>query len=207
MPRWAFALMVAGGLWLALWRTGWRRFGFIPVAAGAIWALATPAPDLIVTGDGKHLALRTSTGKLAILRSRAGDYVRDMLTETAGESGELTSLEHVVPCSLDLCKAEIAKDGRIWRILATRSAHYVPWREMARACAQADIVISDRRLPKGCTPRWLKADRAFLARTGGLAISLGAAPRASSVAEVVGCHPWVALSRCETAAKRQPKHG
>jgi competence protein ComEC len=207
MPRGAFGLMVAGGLWLALWRTRWRRLGLVPVVAGAVWALATPAPDLIVTGDGKHLALRTSTGKLAILRSRAGDYVRDMLTETAGEKGELAALEDVVPCSLDLCQAEIAKDGRIWRILATRSAHHVPWREMARACAQADIVISDRRLPKGCTPRWLKADRAFLARTGGLSISLGAAPQVSSVADVLGCHPWVALSRCATVAKRPPKRG
>jgi competence protein ComEC len=199
MPRGAFALMIGGGLWLALWRSSWRRLGLVPAAAGAIWALATPAPDLIVTGDGKHLALRTSTGKLAILRSRAGDYVRDMLTETAGEEGDLAALEDVVPCSLDLCQAEIVKDGRIWRILATRSAHHVPWREMARACADVDIVISDRRLPRGCNPRWLKADRGFLARSGGLSITFGDQPRVATVRDLVGLHPWaVAAPRSRT---------
>ena len=190
MPRAAFALIVLAGLWLALWRTRWRRLGLLPIAAGALWALATPAPDFIVTGDGKHLALRARSGELAILRARAGDYVRDMLTETAGEEGELAAMEDVVPCSPDLCRAEIARDGRIWRILATRSPHHVGWRDMVRACAEADIVVSDRRLPRGCTPRWLKADRAFLARTGGLAISLGYPPRVTSVRDVAGGHPW-----------------
>ena len=195
MPRAAFALIVAGGLWLALWRTRWRRLGLIPVAAGIAWALATPTPDLIVTGDGKHLALRAPSGELAILRARAGDYVRDMLTETAGEEGELAALEDIVPCSPDLCRAEIARDGRVWRILATRSPYHVSWRDMVRACAEADIVVSDRRLPRGCMPRWLKADRAFLARTGGLAISLGAQPRVATVRGLVGDHPWTMAPR------------
>lgn len=190
MPHAAFALIVIGGLWLALWRTRWRRLGLVPIAVGALWALATPSPDLIVTGDGKHLALRAQSGELAILRARAGDYVRDMLTETAGEEAELAAMEDVVPCSPDLCRAEIARDGRIWRILATRSSHHVGWRDMVRACAEADIVVSDRRLPRGCRPRWLKADRAFLARTGGLAISLGDPSRVTSVREVAGEHPW-----------------
>jgi competence protein ComEC len=44
MPPSAFALMVAGGLWLALWRTGWRRWGLLPIAIGAALALATPGP-------------------------------------------------------------------------------------------------------------------------------------------------------------------
>ncbi|CAA9531357.1 MAG: DNA internalization-related competence protein ComEC/Rec2 [uncultured Sphingosinicella sp.] len=190
MPRAAFALIVGGGLWLALWRTRWRCLGLLPIAAGVVWALATPAPDLIVTGEGKHLALRTSSGKLAILRSRAGDYVRDILGESAGEDGELGALEDAVPCSPDLCRAEVARDGRVWRILATQSPHHVPWPEMIRACAEADIVISDRRLPRGCTPRWLRADRGFLQRTGGLSIVLGDRSQVSSVSERVGSHPW-----------------
>jgi competence protein ComEC len=190
MPRGAFALVVGGGLWLALWRTRWRRLGLIPVAVGGLWALTVPAPDLIVTGDGKHLALRTSSGKLAILRSRAGDYVRDMLGESAGEEGELAALEDSVPCSPDLCRAEVARDGRVWRILATRSPHHVPWPDMIRACAEADIVVSDRRLPRGCAPRWLRADRSFLRRTGGLSIIFGEQPQVSTVSERLGSHPW-----------------
>ncbi|HEX8401233.1 MAG TPA: ComEC/Rec2 family competence protein [Allosphingosinicella sp.] len=192
MPRGAFGLIVAGGLWLALWRTRWRRWGLLSIAAGTIWAMLTPAPDLLVTGDGRHLALRTPDGGMAILRGRAGDYVRDMLGESAGEEGELPALEDLpgASCSAELCSADIVRDGRRWRLLATRSSRLVPWREMIQACAAADIVVSDRRLPPGCRPRWLKADRVLLARTGGLSIRFSDPPRIDTVANHVGKHPW-----------------
>jgi competence protein ComEC len=184
----AFALMVAGGLWLALWRTRWRRCGLVPVAAGALSALATPTPDLLVTADGRHLALRTATGELALLRGRAGDYVRDLFSQSAGVEGDLGEVERLpaAACSDDFCAAEL----RGWRLLASRSSRLVPVEAMRRACAEADIVVSDRRLPSACRPRWLKADAAFLARSGGLGITLGSAPRLTAVA-AGDRHPWI----------------
>ncbi|WP_446740698.1 ComEC/Rec2 family competence protein [Sphingomonas sp. CFBP 13720] len=186
MPDGAFAAMVAGGLWIALWRTPMRRWGALPLIAGAVWALMTPAPDLLVTGDGRHLALRTVDGGMAILRDRAGDYVRSVLGEGGGVEGELPPLEDQpgVACSPDLCVAR--RDGRT--IVATRSGYPVPWNELVAACAKADIVVSDRRLPDGCRPRWLKLDRAMLATTGGVAVSL----RSGRVvtAKRGGRHPW-----------------
>jgi competence protein ComEC len=193
MPVLAFGLIVGGGLWICLWRTAWRRWGLVPVAAGAVWALATPAPDLLVTGDGRHLALRTQEGELAILRGRAGEYVRSLLSETSGEEAEFLEVEQLgaASCSDDLCAVEIAGEGRTWRLLATRSSRYVDdLRAFARACAEADIVVSDRRLPRTCTPRWLKADRDFLARTGGLAVTFSDGPSVATVAAGEGRHPW-----------------
>lgn len=193
MPMPAFALMVGGGLWICLWKTKWRRWGLLPVAIGAFWALGTPAPDLVVTGDGQHLAIRTDRGGFALLRARAGDYVRDMLSETSGYEGELAAIEDLptAACSADLCAAHITRDGRTWRLLATRSRRYVDYEPLERACAAADIVVSDRSLPRTCVPRWLKADRAFLERTGGLAITLGDRPRVVTVRDRVGRHPWM----------------
>jgi competence protein ComEC len=60
---------------------------------------------------------------------------------------------------------------------------------LRRACAEADIVVSDRRLPAACRPRWLKADRDFLERTGGLSISIGASPKVTTVS-TGDRHPW-----------------
>ena len=197
MPRGAFALIAAGGLWICLWRTRWRRLGLLPVAVGAAWALATPAPDLIVTGDGRHLVVRTASGELALLRPRAGDYVRDTLAELSGAEPEYRDLERLptAACSPDLCVADLDRAGRRWRILATRTPHHVRWQEMARACAEADIVVSDRLLPRGCVPRWLKADRALLARTGGLAIRLAGRPSVATAAGQAGRHPWAPSTR------------
>jgi competence protein ComEC len=194
MPTAAFALMVLGGLWICLWRTRWRRWGMLAVAAGGLWAVATPAPDLVVTGDGRHLAVRTQAGGFALLRGRAGDYVRDMLSETSGYEGELEAIQDLptAACSADLCAADLIRDGRRWRILATRTRNLVDFDPLERACAEADIVVSDRRLPSTCVPRWIKADRALLHKTGGLAITFGASPRVASVADGRGAHPWVA---------------
>lgn len=185
MPDGAFALMVAGGLWMGLWRTRVRWTGLAPVVVGAGWALVTPAPDLVVTGDGRHLALRTDMG-WALLRERAGDYVRDTLAE-AGGTGELPAIDDVagVRCSRDLC---VVRTGS-WTVAATRSGDLVPWRAMIRTCAAADVVVSERRLPAACTPRRLKLDRPALAQMGGVALWFGDG-RIRTSRRPEARHPW-----------------
>ncbi|MEZ0242863.1 MAG: competence protein ComEC, partial [Sphingomonas sp.] len=191
MPGGAFALMVAGGLWIALWRSRARLAGLAPLAIGAVWALMMPPPDLLVTGDGRHLAIRLPDGGMALLRDRAGDYTRDMLGENGGDD-ELAPLaeQEGARCSADLCMIDVTSGTRRWRVAATRSGYLVPWTEMTALCRSADIVVSDRRLPVGCTPRWMKLDRGTLAHSGGVAITFADA-RVRSVAGAAGKHPWV----------------
>lgn len=192
MPGAAYGLMVIGGLWIALWRTKWRRLGAVPLAMGAIWALLTPAPDLLVTGDGRHLAIRTPSGGLALLRDRIGDYTADMLAENSGVDDDplLLSDQPYARCSRDLCLIQRQAGGRDWRILATRSAYLVPVAELIAACGTADIVVSERRLPMTCRPRWLKLDRPTLAQTGGVAVSLSNG-RVVTVRQAGDAHPWL----------------
>ncbi|WP_188055399.1 ComEC/Rec2 family competence protein [Sphingosinithalassobacter sp. CS137] len=191
MPQSAFGLVVLGGLWIALWRTRARLLGLVPLTAGALWTLAPPPPDLLVTGDGRHLALRTAGGGMALLRDRAGDYVRTTLGENGGVEEDLAALaeQPSARCSADLCIADVRQGGRNWRIVATRSAYYVPIGELVALCRTADVVVSDRRLPRTCTPRWLKLDRATLARTGGVSITF-ATERVATVVPPGDRHPW-----------------
>jgi competence protein ComEC len=188
MPAGAFALCVVGGLWLALWRSEWRVWGLVPVAAGLAWALATPAPDLVVTGDGRHLGIRTQAEGVAILRDRAGDYVRDTLAEGGGVDGEPVPLSDLpeARCNRDLCW--VARNG--WRVLATRSGDLVPAWELGPLCRRVDVVVSERRLPRGCRGRWLTLDRTTLARTGGVAVTF-ATGRVVTVRGAGDRHPWV----------------
>lgn len=192
MPGGAFALMVAGGLWLALWRSRARWAGLAPLAAGAAWAWLTPAPDLLVTGDGRHLALRMEDGGMALLRDRAGDYTRQMLAENGGIDDALVALadQPGARCSPDLCLIDVHAGARRWRVAATRSAYLLPWDKMAALCGSVDIFVSDRRLPAGCAPRWLKLDRETLAWTGGVAVTF-ASGRVVTVNGAAGRHPWV----------------
>ncbi|MCM8730367.1 ComEC/Rec2 family competence protein [Hephaestia sp. GCM10023244] len=190
MPDGAFGLMVAGGLWIALWRTKWRRLGAVPLAIGAAWALATPAPDLLITRDGQHLALATPEG-LALLRERAGDYTRTTLAENSGVTGAPLAMADLADarCSPDLCIADHQAGGRTWRIAAIRSNNFVDYDALIRTCTDADIVVSPRGLPRACRPRWLRLDRQTLARTGGVAISL-ANGRIVTVRRPGADQPW-----------------
>jgi competence protein ComEC len=196
MPGWAFALMVGGGLWLCLWTGRVRIFGAFPVLIGAIAAARSPSPDLLVTGDGMHLAV-VDSGTPLILRDRAGDYVRGLIAEASGFDGDpgLLGSRPYSACSRDSCVAVLRKDESQWRLVATRSATRIDWTTITHACAEADIAVSDRRLPRGCVPRWLKLDAQALRRTGGVAIYLGAEPRVDTVADRVGEHPWAEFRR------------
>lgn len=192
MPAGAFGLMILGLLWLMLWRSRMRFAGLAPMAMGAAWALTIPAPDLLISGDGQHLAVRTPDGGVAILRDKAGDYTRDTMTQNAGVDGEalLLSDQPFAKCTPDACLALVQSGGRIFRVLATRSLYQLPSDQLIAACRAADIVVSDRRLPSACRPTWLKLDAPFLRRTGGMAISL-ASGRIVTVRQPGDRHPWV----------------
>lgn len=187
-----FGAVVIGGLWCLLWRDRWRWGGLIPVAMGVVMTLMTSSPDILVTDDGRHVAVRTASGGMALLRERAGDYVREMLAESAGHDGEMEAIARLpeARCSMDLCAVALKRKGRTWNLLVSRTDALVPKAMLARDCAQADIVIADRRLPSWCRPRWLKVDRALLKRTGGLTIDLHS--QVIRFGRTPGdAHPWI----------------
>ncbi|MES2137404.1 MAG: ComEC/Rec2 family competence protein [Pseudomonadota bacterium] len=196
MPGWAFGLMMGGGLWLCLWNSRARILGLLPIVVGAAVAAAAPSPDLLVTGDGRHLAV-VQGGVPQLLRDRAGDYVRSLFAEAAGFDGDpdLLAGRPSSDCSHDACVARLRKDGSEWRLLATRSGNRIDWNAITKACGEADLVVADRRLPRACTPRWLKLDSPALRQTGGVAIYLGPQPRVDTVASHVGAHPWAMTFR------------
>ena len=192
MSGWAFGLLVFSGLWLCLWTSRARLLGLVPLAIGAGAAAASPSPDLLITGDGRHLAVVAPNGTPMMLRDRSGDFMQDLMSEASGFDDE-PGLLAAAPfgfCSRDACVALIQRGGREYRLLATRSSTRIDWKALVKACAEADIAVSDRWLPRSCSPRWLKLDRKALEQTGGLAINFGGNPRVETVAERLGHHPW-----------------
>ncbi|WP_370714599.1 ComEC/Rec2 family competence protein [Sphingomonas sp. IW22] len=206
MPQYAVGLMIGGGLWMALWRTRGRWLGAAPFLLGAVAALLAPAPEVIVTGDGRHVALRAADGSVRLLRERAGDYVRGVLGEAAGIDTALDAMDDWpdARCSRDLCMAKLVRGEHQWIVTATRSADYLPIGDMLNLCRASDIVVSDRRLPRGCTPRWLKLDRTLLSQLGGVAIDLDR--WRLSRARTAGDQPWKQPDRIAPASLRRSPH-
>ncbi|MGD9663620.1 MAG: ComEC/Rec2 family competence protein [Novosphingobium sp.] len=196
MPVLAFALCVGGSLWLALWRGSVRLAGLVPVAVGTLIAIAAPQPHILVTADGRHVGLvglssDGSTSRLYLLRQSHSDYVRDNLAELSGVKADAIAIDQWpgARCSADFCTVQIAGRDRQWTVLMARSRDLVTERALHAACQRADIVVADRGLPQSCRPRWLKADRRLLSRTGGIALSLDPL-RIRTVAQQEGHHGW-----------------
>jgi competence protein ComEC len=198
----AFGLVLFGGLWLCLWRERWRYWGLVPALAGALIIASTRAPDLYITGDGRHVGIRNDRGELAMLRTRSGDFIRDMIRENAGVEGESQALEDWpnATCNVDSCLVTLRQDGRDWQILATRSSHYISALALSAACRRADIVVSERWLPQSCQPRWLKADRSLLSQVGGMTINLEN-QKISTALGWTGRHQWTRYRSAETGAE------
>lgn len=198
MPRiglGAIGLYVAGMLWLALWRGRVRLWGLGAAAAAVPLMLTASAPDVLVARDGRQIAVTEPGGRLLVLREGAkgkGSYALDSLREAAAVATAPIAIERApgARCSADFCALDLERDGRSWSLLVARSKHYVDALQLIRACERADIVIAARSLPRSCSPRWLKADRRFLAEHGGLALYLDSEARLLTVGESQGQHGW-----------------
>ena len=206
IPGPVFALGAAGGLWLALWRSSARWWGLVPLAAALVLARAAPVPDLLISSDGRHAALRLADGRLAHSRERLGDFMADNMAEILGADPAAMvwlGTQKFARCSAEACVADIERadveradieragenGARRWRILAITGRSLIPRADFGPACAAADIIVADRRLPMWCRPRWLKLDAAALARTGAAAIWLSSG-KVETAADSAGDRPW-----------------
>ena len=167
-----------------------RMLGLVPAAIATMMTLATPRPDVLVSRDGRHVGI-IEDGELLTLRDSRSSYASDTLAELGALDGPPVPLDQWpgARCSAEFCVATIRRDGEAFHLLLARGHDYVTERDLAAACARADIVVADRWLPYSCRPRWLKADRRMLSETGGLAIRLESRD-VRTVAQGQGAHGW-----------------
>ena len=191
MQGWTFGLFVAGLLWLALWTGRVRLWGFVPIVLAATVMLFQRTPDVLISGDGRHVGITGEGPDLLVLRNMRGDYTRDAMLESAGMDGQVAPLDDWpgARCNPDFCRITLVRGGRRFVLLMARGRDLVERAALAPACAAADIIVASRRLPNWCQPRLLKADRAMLSQTGGMTINL-VSGQIRTVAETQGYHGW-----------------
>jgi competence protein ComEC len=188
MPDWGLLLIVGGGLWLALWRTAWRRWGIVPMVVGIASLTTAHPPDLLLAGDGGLIAVRSGPGYL-LSSDRADRLIAESWLRTAGgmPSGRLPFAGEVAEqgglrCDADACI--LLRDGR--RIAVVRET-----RALDEECRASDLVLSLVRAPRACRNRTRLIDLVDLRRNGATALWLDDPLRIESANARRGDRPWV----------------
>lgn len=80
-PTWSMVAMVFGGLWLCIWQTKWRRWGWIGVVVGFLGMFTVSNPDIIVNGDVSAVAVKAENGEMVVLPSRGNHTLKNVWRE------------------------------------------------------------------------------------------------------------------------------
>jgi competence protein ComEC len=181
-------LVVAGGLWLSLWRRSWRVWGLAPILIGLMLVpLGRPA-DVLVDEKGKSIALRTSNGDLMVLGSRRSFARETWLRRNAQKETPAQVPQDLWCDGLGCVYRPSLHPGAAVAIVRLPEA-------LEEDCARAQVVISAEPARRCRAPglvidhwdRWYRgAHEVRLTKAG---------PVARSVSAVQGDRPWSLYTR------------
>jgi competence protein ComEC len=196
MPDWGLASVVLGGCWLCLWRTAWRLAGVPVIVLGLATPWIAPAPDLLVSGDGRLVAWHDAArGSLALQGSGNVQLARETWVRRVGASATSAwprNSEGALACGGGLCWIEQA-GHRVAVVLAAG--------RLSEACAEATLLVTPHEIWRDCpTPVWI-VDRAALARAGAHTVTLlpGGGVAIETVRSARGERRWVRPARTPAA--------
>ncbi|WEK48813.1 MAG: ComEC/Rec2 family competence protein [Candidatus Kaistia colombiensis] len=164
----ALLLFVAGFVWLALWRERWRLLGIAPMLAGIALALSPARPELLVSADGRQLAIRGADGTYRILARKQDRFVTDIWLRSDGDERDAkeASVAQAVGCDAAGCVGKLP--GGTWVALALDRAAF------EEDCRRATLVVTPLVAPERCARHAAVIDRGALERSGSLALWLRA---------------------------------
>ncbi len=184
LPGPALAVASLGFCWLALWRGRARLVG-LPVVLGALAAgMGTPPPDLLVTGDGRMIALRTGQGVFVQQLPGVSAFARDAVLRQLGaasaqalpEAGEAAG--GAILCTPAACSFRPAPGAPEAVLLRTapppRGQRYAAPPDaaaLALACGRADLLLAAEPIRPAC-PHGATIDRFTVWRGGPHAVRL-----------------------------------
>lgn len=188
-PVYALIVIVFGALWLAIWLGRIRWLGVPIMICGIIFAFNMPQFDVLLSNDGKLIALHAPNGDLAFSSSRAERYTKDSWNKAYGGENKL-----YWPLIGDLDEVDLTCDdaGCIFTKDSMRIAF--PKTQMAAAldCQKADFIIAPQfyELPTACTNK-NKITRQDVKRNGAHSIQVKEQEiNVKTVRDVRGSRPW-----------------
>ena len=188
MPVTAFMAIVGGGLWLCLWRRGWRYLGLIPIICGMLYPIYTHLPEILIDPEGKQWAVRIAPDRYAVADLDKEKFTLQQWQQWQQRLGfpELVAAESdnatdMLRCDVYGCVTRLGTK----LIALPSSALAVP-----EDCRAADIVIAPYRI-EHCNAG-LRIDATTLRRQGAHSLTLasdGSLQLDHALAQY-GARPW-----------------
>ncbi|WP_051329446.1 ComEC/Rec2 family competence protein [Geminicoccus roseus] len=180
------ALIVLGGLWLAIWQQRWRLAGLPVVLLGLATALAGTPPGLFVAPDAKVAGAISDEGRLLRTPGRLDGRVADAWQTRAGTGGRPGKWE----AAPDGDRAACDQTGCVIRqgshVIAVLTVPGDPGDDCRHAQLVLDLV-AERRCP---LPTRTLGYRSLRAARGLEIRFAGGEPILSSLARARGDRPW-----------------
>jgi len=202
MPVAGLALVTLGGLWLCLWQRSWRLLGLAGIVAGFATIALTRAPDVLVSEDGRLLAVGDPAGALLLSSRRVARFDAEIWLRQVGQAEPQTwpregyGAGGRLACDSLGCIYRV--DGHVVALARGPAA-------LAEDCRIADIVVSTEPVRRACPSASLVIDRFDLWRDGGHALWIDADDvRVRSVRQTRGARPWVVAPRRSGASDDSP---
>lgn len=194
IPTQAFMLIVAGGLWLIIWRGPARALGVGLAIGGLLLAPTLPKPDILIARGGELVAVRGEDGALSALPARRAKFELSRWLEHDGDKRTAREAANAQAFKCDSI-------GCVARLKGMRLAVARHPSAIGDDCANADIVVLNVPRPKlGCSARGTVIDFFDVWRQGTVALYLedgregSAAPGFADTLEV-GLQPASAHKR------------
>jgi competence protein ComEC len=200
VPAWPLAsllLIIAGGLWIGLWRRSWRWFGLAPLAIGLTLTASAAPPDILAARDAQMAGVRQADGTLAILGAHPDEYTAEQWLRHVGDFRDLATAQKASVCDDTGCVAKAANGDVVALALRVEA--------LADDCQRADVLVSAVPLRQTCPHPRIVIDRFALARGGATAVWLNeTGTKMETVAQSRGARPWVASQYRRTRPTKRP---
>ena len=190
-PLGALALVTLGGLWIALWRRGWRWLGLLPLLGGLLLWPHLSRPDIFIGREGGIVAARGLDGDIYLTSARPS-YTAQQWLRMEGDRRS--------------AREAVSSTESPWRCDARGCAFHEKSRPLIaysksigavmEDCELADIIVSavpvGRAIRKGCRAD-LILDYFDFWRNGATTIRLetGGKPTIETARAARGARPWV----------------
>jgi competence protein ComEC len=152
----------AGIILLGLLRTPLRWSGAVIIGLAILWSVAVAQPDILVSADGRNVAVRGEDGRLHLISTGKDVFtVKEWLASDADMRGPADpALARGVSCDDAGCVVKASGGGIV--ALARRPD------AMEDDCLRAEAVVTAWQAPEGCLAQVVDRDR--LRRGGALAL-------------------------------------